>query len=118
MVDQVWMLKRRCLFHLPHGYLGIDVDLSQCFSYRNAMMSIPDEVKLSNLDQFHCWQTFPHIVGQRDAQPTTFSACLERPEVHVKFFAAPLTASDMIDGHRLSSRMVSVTYVTSKLNGR
>jgi hypothetical protein len=83
--------------HLPHGHLGIDVQLSERPGHGYAVMPVTNKVDVPNLDQHHGRQHFALITRRCDAQPATRAVILNRVEIAIEIFASALAAADLTD---------------------
>src|SRR4051794_12066636 len=102
------MLLKHWLGHLPDGHLGVDLALSQRRRRRDAMVAVAHEVGIANLDQLDRRQAQPTHVGFGYADPAILGVPFERMKRAVEILAAPLAATDLVDGHGLYSSGVAI----------
>jgi hypothetical protein len=70
--------------HVPDRHSGLDVQLSQRPSHRDAAVSVLDEIEVSHLDQIHWRQRRPSSPRGSDAQPTFPVVIVERAKSRSK----------------------------------
>lgn len=94
---------------IPHRHMGIDRLLAEGAGDRDAVVAIPDEIDLANLDQLDGRQGRLVDPGPGYAYPAIAHSFMPRVEIRIEIVLAPFCPADIFDRHHFrSNRMLPV----------
>jgi hypothetical protein len=89
--------------HRELNHLGIHEILLTRPSRRDAMMPVPDEIQLPDLQELDRWQRDLLVIGLVNANPAVLGTAVAGVESPIEIAVAALASDDAVKGHDLQA---------------